>query len=108
MLKDIYSHSYLELGLDLPQLSSGQNLDVGADLLPGARLAGAQLDVPRDELVAAVHLALVREDDLAAAAGRVDGHGLLEALLNVRGPDPFSVLTLHLDSKQIVLDSRSV
>lgn len=33
-----------------------------------------------------VHLALVREDDLPAAAGRVDGQGLMEALLDVGAP----------------------
>ncbi len=69
-------------------------------MLARARLAGAQLDVARNELVPAVHLALVGEDDLAAAAGWVDRHRLLEALLNVRRPDAFSVLTLHLRSSR--------
>ena len=82
----------LELGLDLPQLPPGQHLDVGADLLPGPRLAGPQLDVPRYQLVPAVHLPLVREDDLPPAAWRVDGQGLLEALFYVRSPDPLRVL----------------
>ena len=71
-----------------------------ADLFPRARLAGAQLDVARDELVPAVHLPLVGEDDLAAAAGRVDRHRLLEALLDVRRPDALSVLTLYLRSSR--------
>jgi hypothetical protein len=86
--------------LYLPELPPGEDLYVRADLLAGARLAGAQLDVARNELVPAVHLALVREDDLAAAAWRVDRHRLLEALLNVRRPDAFRVLTLHLRSSR--------
>ena len=38
-----------------------------------------------------VHLALVGEDDLPPATGRVDGEGLLEALLDVWGPHPLRV-----------------
>ena len=53
--------------------------------------------LPGDELVPAVHLALVGKDDLPPATGRVDGHRLLEALLNVRRPDALCVLTLHLE-----------
>lgn len=33
-----------------------------------------------------VHLALVRQDDFPTATGRIDGQGLLEALLDVRAP----------------------
>ena len=51
---------------------------MAAHLFSRARLAGAQLDVARYQLVPAVHLALVGEDDLAPAAGRVDGQSLLE------------------------------
>ena len=87
---------HLELGLDLPELPPGQHLDVAAHLLPRPRLAGPELDVPGDQLVPPVHLALVREDDLPPAAGRVDGQRLLEALLNVRGPDALRVLVSHL------------
>ena len=86
----------LQLGLDLPQLPPGQHLDVGADLLPGPGLAGPELDVPRYQLVPAVHLPLVREDDLPPAAGRVDGQRLLEALLYLRSPDPLRVLSSGL------------
>ena len=86
----------LQLGLDLPQLPPGQHLDVGADLLPGPGLAGPELDVPRYQLVPAVHLPLVREDDLPPAAGRVDGQRLLEALLYLRCPDPLRVLSSGL------------
>lgn len=39
-----------------------------------------------------IHLALVRQDDLPAAAGGVDGQGLLEALLDVRAPHPLRVV----------------
>ena len=36
-----------------------------------------------------VHLALLRQDDLAAAAGRVDGQSLLERVLDLqRRPTP--------------------
>lgn len=38
-----------------------------------------------------VHLALVREDDLAPAAGRVDGQRLLETLLDVGAPDALGI-----------------
>ena len=43
--------TYLELGLDLPQLAPGQHLDVRGDLLPRPRLARPQLDVARYQLV---------------------------------------------------------
>ena len=62
----------LELSLDLPKLSARQHLYVAAHLFSGARLAGAQLDVARNELVAPVHLALVGEDDLATSTRRVN------------------------------------
>ena len=39
-----------------------------------------------------VHLALFGENDLAAAARRIDGHRLQEALLDVGAPDAFSGL----------------
>ena len=39
-----------------------------------------------------VHLALLGEDDLAAAARRVDGHRLEEALLDVWTPDALARL----------------
>ena len=45
--------TYLELGLDLPQLAPGQHLDVRGDLLPRPRLARPQLDVARYQLVPA-------------------------------------------------------
>ena len=86
----------LELGLDLPELSPGQHLDVAAHLLPRPRLAGSELDVPGDQLVPPVHLALVRKDNLPPAAWWIDGQRLLEALLNVRGPDALRVLVSHL------------
>jgi hypothetical protein len=38
-----------------------------------------------------VHLAFVREDDLAAATGRIDRERLLEALFDVRAPDALGV-----------------
>ena len=87
---------HLELGLDLPQLPPGQHLDVAAHLLPRPRLAGPELDVPGDQLVPPVHLALVRQDDLPSAAWRVNGQGLLEALLDVRGPDALGILITRL------------
>ena len=43
--------TYLELGLDLPQLAPGQHLDVRGDLLPRPRLPRPQLDVARYQLV---------------------------------------------------------
>ena len=43
--------TYLELGLDLPQLAPGEHLDVRRDLLPRPRLARPQLDVARYQLV---------------------------------------------------------
>lgn len=43
---------YLELGLNLAQFPSCQDLDVRADLLASARLARAEFDVTRDQLVA--------------------------------------------------------
>ena len=45
--------TYLELGLDLPQLAPGQHLDVRRDLLPRPRLPRPQLDVARYQLVPA-------------------------------------------------------
>ena len=87
---------HLELGLDLPELPPGQHLDVATHLLPRPRLAGPELDVPGDQLVPPVHLALVREDNLPPAAGRVDGQRLLEALLNVRSPDTLGVCARDL------------
>lgn len=39
-----------------------------------------------------VHLALVGEDDLPAATRRVDGEGLLEALLNVWAPHALRII----------------
>ena len=45
--------TYLELGLDLPQLAPGQHLDVRGDLLPRPRLPRPQLDVARYQLVPA-------------------------------------------------------
>lgn len=39
-----------------------------------------------------VHLALIREDDLPAATWGVDGEGFLEALLDIRSPDPFRII----------------
>lgn len=38
-----------------------------------------------------MHLAFIRQDDFPPATGRVDGQGLLEALLDVWTPDTFSV-----------------
>ena len=87
---------HLELGLDLPELPPGQHLDVATHLLPRPRLAGPELDVPGDQLVPPVHLALVRKDNLPPAAWGIDGQRLLEALLNVRGPDALRVLVSHL------------
>ena len=43
--------TYLELGLDLPQLAPGQHLDVRGDLLSRPRLPRPQLDVARYQLV---------------------------------------------------------
>lgn len=45
-----------------------------------------------------IHLALVAEDDLAAAAWRVDGQRLLEALLDVRAPN-----TLGVGGRQVLV-----
>lgn len=45
-----------------------------------------------------IHLALVAEDDLAAAAWRVDGQRLLEALLDVRAPH-----TLGVGGRQVLV-----
>ena len=42
----------LEFGLDFAQLPPRQDLDVRADLLARPRLARAQFDVARDQLVA--------------------------------------------------------
>lgn len=39
-----------------------------------------------------VHLALIREDDLAAAAGWIDGQSLLKTLLNVRAPHTLCIV----------------
>lgn len=39
-----------------------------------------------------VHLALIREDDLAAAAGWIDGQSLLKALLNVGAPHALCIV----------------
>ena len=86
----------LELGLDLPELPPGQHLDVAAHLLPRPRLAGPELDVSGDQLVPPVHLALVGQDDLPPATWGVDGQGLLEALLNVGGPDALGILIASL------------
>lgn len=43
-----------------------------------------------------VHLALVRQDDLASAAGWVDGQGLLKALLDVWAPHALRVIVQPL------------
>ena len=86
----------LELGLDLPELPPGQHLDVATHLLPRPRLAGPELDVPGDQLVPPVHLPLVREDDLPPSTWRVDGQGLLEALLDVRRPDTLCIIVPSL------------
>jgi len=39
-----------------------------------------------------IHLSFVGEDDLAAAAGRIDGECFLEALLDVGAPDALGVV----------------
>ena len=87
---------HLELGLHLPQLPPGQDLDVAAHLLPRPRLASPELDVSRNQLVPPVHLPLVGEDDLPPATWRVDGQGLLEALLDVRRPDTLRIIVPSL------------
>ena len=86
----------LELGLHLPQLPPGEHLDVAAHLLPRPRLASPELDVSGDQLVPPVHLPLVREDDLPPSTWRVDGQGLLEALLDVRRPDTLCIIVPSL------------
>lgn len=43
-----------------------------------------------------VHLALVGQDDLAPAARRVDGQGLLKALLDVRAPHSLGIVVQPL------------
>ena len=86
----------LQLCLDLSQLPPGQHLDVRADLLPRPRLAGPQLDIPSYQLVPPVHLPLVRQDDLPSTTRRIDGQGLLEALLNLRSPNSLGVLVARL------------
>lgn len=87
---------HLELRLYLPEFPPCEDLYVGAHLLPSPRLPCPQLDVAGYQLVAAVHLSLVGEDDLPAAARRVDGQRLLEALLYIGGPDTLGVLPLGL------------
>uniref|UniRef100_A0A1B6JND2 TEA domain-containing protein n=1 Tax=Homalodisca liturata TaxID=320908 RepID=A0A1B6JND2_9HEMI len=57
-----------------------------------------ELDVPCDQLIAPVHLALVAEDDLAAATWWVDGQRFLKALLDVRAP-----YTLGIGRRQILV-----
>ena len=66
------------------------------DLLSRPCFTRAQLYVSRYQLVSAVHLALVGQDDLPTATGRVDRQRLLEALLDIGGPDAFRVLALRL------------
>ena len=82
----------LQLGLDLPELPTGKDLDVGADLFPCSCLACPQLDVPGYQLVPSVHLSLVRQDDLTPSTWRVDCQRLHEGLLNLRSPDTLGVL----------------
>ena len=83
---------HLQLGLNLPELPPGKDLDVGADLFPCSCLARPQLDVPGYQLVPPVHLSLVRQDDLAPSTWRVDGQRLHEGLLDLRSPDTLGVL----------------
>lgn len=45
-----------------------------------------------DKVGRTVHLALIREDDLPTATGRVDGQGLLEALLDVGAPHALRII----------------
>lgn len=45
-----------------------------------------------DRSARTVHLALIRKDDLPAAARRVDGQSLLEALLDVRAPHALRII----------------
>ena len=52
--------------------------------------------LPSYQFISSIHLSLIRENNLPAAAWRVDGQGLLEALLNIRGPDALRVLVLLL------------
>ena len=66
------------------------------DLLSRPCFTRAQLYVSRYQLVSAVHLALVGQDALPTTTGRVDRQRLLEALLDVGGPDALRVLALRL------------
>lgn len=46
--------------------------------------------------VLTIHLSLVRQDNLPPSARRIDGQGLLEALLNLRAPHSLSIIVCRL------------
>lgn len=48
-----------------------------------------------------IHLSFIRQDNLPPSTGRVDGQGLLEALLDVRAPDPLGVPVHVLISSRV-------
>lgn len=53
-----------------------------------------------------VHLALIGQDDLAAAARRVDRQGFLERLLNVFRP--YAFYRRHLSTKILAADHKLI
>lgn len=46
--------------------------------------------------VLTIHLSLIRQDNLPPSARRIDGQGLLEALLNLRAPHSLSIIVCRL------------
>lgn len=58
--------------------------------------AGKSEWISSSNTVLTIHLSLIRQDNLPPSARRIDGQGLLEALLNLRAPHSLSIIVCGL------------
>lgn len=61
-----------------------------------ALLAGEMAWISTYNFVLTIHLSFIRQDNLPPSARRIDGQGLLEALLNLRAPHSLSIIVCGL------------
>lgn len=65
-------------------------------LLLSSSSAGKMAWLSNYNFVLTIHLSLIRQDNLPPSARRIDGQGLLEALLNLRAPHSLSIIVCRL------------
>lgn len=58
--------------------------------------AGTMAWISKYNFVLTIHLSLIRQDNLPPSARRIDGQGLLEALLNLRAPHSLGIIVCRL------------